>query len=272
MVDHSSKIGGFFTSFAQCHPGQVRPYNEDAILDMHEHGVWVVADGMGGHSAGDVASQMVVDAVQSYVEQTDRNRLCIDGLRRALLEANDQVYNYSQQHLDGKTVGSTVVLLQIQDGFFHCLWVGDSRMYMMRGQGLQRKTRDHSQVMDMVQQGLIDESEAESHPLANVITRAIGVSDEVRVDQVSGQLLAGDQFLLCSDGLTKELTDMELAKCMLAQSVSDAGLALMHSALVKGARDNVSCVLVKVSASDPHTDEEGVPPNDDTIPVFLNRR
>jgi protein phosphatase len=269
MVANSSLINGFFVSFAQSHAGKVRPYNEDAVLDLREEGVWVVADGMGGHAAGDVASQMVIDAVKQCVEQTPSSALSSDSLRQALLRANQQIIQFSQQHLDGKTAGSTVVLLFIRDGFFHCLWVGDSRIYLMRQNHLQRKTRDHSQVMDMVEQGLIAESEAEDHPLSNVITRAIGVSDELSIDQNSGQLLPGDQFLLCSDGLTKELSDADLAICMQANSVSDTGLALMHSALVKGASDNVSCVLVKVSQSDGEASPEH---NDDTVPVFFDRR
>ncbi|WP_246615024.1 PP2C family protein-serine/threonine phosphatase [Agarivorans litoreus] len=269
MVASPTLMDGFFVSFAQTHPGKVRPYNEDAVLDLREEGVWVVADGMGGHAAGDVASQIVIDSVKQCVEQTPAASLSIDCLRKALLQANQQIINFSQQHLDGKTAGSTAVLLHVRDGFYHCLWVGDSRIYLMRQNHLQRKTRDHSQVMDMVEQGLIPESEAEDHPLSNVITRAIGVSDELTVDQNSGQLLPGDQFLLCSDGLTKELNDTDLAMCMQANSVSDIGLALMHSALVKGASDNVSCVLVKVSQSDADSEEEHC---DDTVPVFFNRR
>ncbi|WP_432460630.1 PP2C family protein-serine/threonine phosphatase [Agarivorans sp. QJM3NY_25] len=269
MVAHSTLLGGFFVSFARSHPGKVRPYNEDAVLDLREAGVWVVADGMGGHAAGDIASQMVIDSVTQSVESSPTEHLSIDCLRKALLGANQQIIDYSQQHLAGKTAGSTAVLLQIRDGFYHCLWVGDSRIYLFRDQQLQRKTRDHSQVMEMVEQGLIAESEAEQHPLSNVITRAIGVSEALTVDQSSGQLLPGDQFLLCSDGLTKELSDADLAMCMQANSVSDIGLALMHSALVKGASDNVSCVLVKVCQSDTGTDEEHC---DDTVPVFFNRR
>lgn len=259
----------FFTSFAQTHAGKVRPYNEDAILDMTEQGVWVVADGMGGHSAGDVASQMVVDGIKRYVDIAGHS-LNTDGLKNTLIDVNQQIIDYSNKHHEGKTMGSTVVVLHVRDGFYHCLWVGDSRIYMMRHQCLRRKTRDHSQVMDMVEQGLIAESEAEDHPLSNVITRAIGVSEELRVDQLSGELLPDDQFLLCSDGLTKELSDSDLTKCMQAANVSDIGLALMHSALVKGASDNVSCILVNIGLD--NTQQSQSSKCDDTVPVFYNRR
>lgn len=141
-------------------------------------------------------------------------------------------------------------------------------MYLMRDSDLKQKTRDHSQVMDMLEQGLISEPEAESHPQSNVITRAVGVNNELIIDQVSGQLLPGDTFLLCSDGLTKELTDKDLFKCMQAGNVSDSGLALMHSALVKGATDNVSCVLVKAC----HHEVNAEGQCDATVPIFLNRQ
>ncbi len=269
MVISATKNWEFFTSFSQTHAGRVRPYNEDAILDITDQGVWVVADGMGGHSAGDIASQMVVDGVKQYVDVAG-DGLNIDGLKSTLIDVNRQIINYSNKHHEGKMMGSTAVVLHIRDGYYHCLWVGDSRIYLMRSQCLRRKTRDHSQVMDMVEQGLIAESEAEDHPLSNVITRAIGVSEELRVDQVSGQLLPDDQFLLCSDGLTKELGDSDLAKCLQAASVSDIGLALMHSALVKGASDNVSCILVKIGLDD--SKQLQSIKCDDTVPVFYNRR
>jgi protein phosphatase len=255
-------------SFAQCHQGRVRPYNEDAVLDLSDEGVWVVADGMGGHSAGDVASQMVIDVVRQSVAEAPAGGADVDCLRQALLNANQQILDYSQQYLEGKTVGSTVVLLLIRNGLYHCLWAGDSRIYLMRERQLHLETRDHSQVMDMVEQGQLRAEEAESHPLSNVITRAIGVNADLCVDHVSGSIRGGDQFLLCSDGLTKELSDADLAKCMHAYSVLDTGQALIHSALVKGARDNVSCVLVKVAS---HDTAEISNNEDDTVPVF-NRR
>lgn len=270
MVASTDLKKGFFTSFSKSHAGKVRPYNEDAMLELCQQGVWVVADGMGGHSAGDIASQMVIDAVQQYVENTPKLSQNIDGLKQCLISVNRKILSYSTRYLDGKTAGSTVVVLMIRDGFFHCLWAGDSRIYLLRHRNLRRKTRDHSQVMDMVEQGLIEESQAESHPLSNVITRAVGVSVNFQVDQVSGELLPGDQFLLCSDGLTKELNDHEIAVCMQAENVADSGLALMHSALVKGANDNVTCVVVKVNDTADSKQKDYCA--DDTIPVFFTKR
>ncbi|HFQ4880935.1 TPA: PP2C family serine/threonine-protein phosphatase [Vibrio vulnificus] len=259
----------FFT-FSKTHAGKVRPYNEDALLDMTSRRVWVVADGMGGHSAGDVASQMLVDRIERFV--LDTPDFGIDELRQMIEVANREIFQYAQVHLDGKTMGSTVVLLFLQDGYFHCLWVGDSRIYLLRDNHLVQKTRDHSQVMELVEQGLLVEEDAEKHPLANVITRAVGVEETVRIDQQSGQLLHGDQFLLCSDGLTKELSNSEIHQIMCADSVNQSGLALLHAALVRGANDNVTCALIKV-AKEKQLVQEGVSHSSDaTVPVYARRR
>ncbi|EHU5195054.1 protein phosphatase 2C domain-containing protein [Vibrio vulnificus] len=257
-------------TFSKTHAGKVRPYNEDALLDMTARRVWVVADGMGGHSAGDVASQMLVDRIERFV--LDTPDFGIDELRQMIEVANREIFQYAQVHLDGKTMGSTVVLLFLQDGYFHCLWVGDSRIYLLRDNHLVQKTRDHSQVMELVEQGLLAEEDAEKHPLANVITRAVGVEETVRIDQQSGQLLHGDQFLLCSDGLTKELSNSEIHQIMCADSVNQSGLALLHAALVRGANDNVTCALIKV-AKEKQLVQEGVSHSSDaTVPVYARRR
>lgn len=257
----------YFT-FAKTHPGKVRPYNEDALLDMSESGLWVVADGMGGHSAGDIASQMLVDKIARHIK--DVKQTSIDDIRTVVQSANLEIYRYAQTYLDGKTMGTTLVLLFVQDSYYHCLWVGDSRIYKLRNGRFVQKTRDHSQVMDLVDQGLLAFEDAEAHPLSNVITRAVGVDESVTIDQVSGQLEDGDQFLLCSDGLTKELTNGELHRTLSADSVNQAGLALMHSALVRGASDNVTCALIKVCQR--NAEPKCNPRDDATIPVFLRSK
>ncbi|EGR1736640.1 TPA: serine/threonine-protein phosphatase [Vibrio parahaemolyticus] len=259
----------YFT-FAKTHAGKVRPYNEDALLDMTEQHIWVVADGMGGHSAGDIASQMLVDRIARHMQDVPNTN--IDDIRAAVQQANFEIYQYAQMNLDGKTMGTTLVLLFIQDGYYHCLWVGDSRIYQLRNGTFVQKTRDHSQVMELVEQGLLAFEDAESHPLANVITRAVGVDEMVTIDQVSGQLADGDQFLLCSDGLSKELSCDEMHKTLCADSVNQAGLALMHSALVRGASDNVTCALIKVRQEQEPSEFDSARRDDATIPVFLRGR
>ncbi|HAV6897117.1 TPA: SpoIIE family protein phosphatase [Vibrio vulnificus] len=269
-IGNGDRMSWSLFTFSKTHAGKVRPYNEDALLDMTSRRVWVVADGMGGHSAGDVASQMLVDRIERFVFDTPD--FGIDELRQMIEVANREIFQYAQVHLDGKTMGSTVVLLFLQDGYFHCLWVGDSRIYLLRDNHLVQKTRDHSQVMELVEQGLLAEEDAEKHPLANVITRAVGVEETVRIDQQSGQLLHGDQFLLCSDGLTKELSNSEIHQIMCADSVNQSGLALLHAALVRGANDNVTCALIKV-AKEKQLVQEGVSHSSDaTVPVYARRR
>ncbi len=269
-IGNGDRMSWSLFTFSKTHAGKVRPYNEDALLDMTARRVWVVADGMGGHSAGDVASQMLVDRIERFV--LDTPDFGIDELRQMIEVANREIFQYAQVHLDGKTMGSTVVLLFLQDGYFHCLWVGDSRIYLLRDNHLVQKTRDHSQVMELVEQGLLSEEDAEKHPLANVITRAVGVEETVRIDQQSGQLLHGDQFLLCSDGLTKELSNSEIHQIMCADSVNQSGLALLHAALVRGANDNVTCALIKV-AKEKQLVQEGVSHSSDaTVPVYARRR
>ncbi|GAA5217855.1 protein phosphatase 2C domain-containing protein [Corallincola platygyrae] len=252
-------------SYGNSHPGKVRTHNEDAFLELPEYGVWMVADGMGGHSAGDVASQMLVDTVLEVVQQVPKGRLSIDLLSAAIQQANARIYEYGQRYQAGSTVGSTAALLFIDNGLFHCLWAGDSRFYVLRQGRLSQKSRDHSQVMDMVDEGTLALDEVESHPLSNVITRAVGVGRDLRLDQVSGIVLPEDRFLLCSDGLNKELSDEDILRCMDAESLTNASLALLHSALVKGASDNVTTILVDIAKANVESDGQK---NDDTVPIF----
>ena len=251
-------------SDAQSHKGLVRKLNEDACLDMADSGVWVVADGMGGHAAGDIASQLVVDTIRVAVQRSAEPSVQL--LTNALHQANAELYRYSEQQLSGNTAGSTAVVLLIDKWHYHFLWAGDSRGYILRNGVLRQLTRDHSQVNDMVDEGLLSSAEAETHELANVITRAVGVDSDVTVDVVSGVWQSGDLFLLCSDGLNKELTDAEISQYLTHTNLAEANRALLHSTLVAGARDNVTCVLVRVDNAPLNINEK-----DKTIPLYLNK-
>lgn len=254
--------------FSQTHPGTVRQHNEDACLDMPESGVLLVADGMGGHKAGDVASKMLVDIVKQAISETSSDVLDLSHLHHSLQKANRKIHQYSCCHLKGETIGTTVVLLFLRGNTYHCLWAGDSRIYLYRHQKLIQLTRDHSQVMDMVDKGYITADEVEKHPMANIITRAVGVSEQVEIDHISGRLNPGDRFLLCSDGLTKELPARDVSHCLQANELKDAGLALIHSALVKGASDNVTVMLVQEQEKLIINNENIRFNNEDTVPVF----
>lgn len=237
----SASIEPGLVSDAATHPGAVRKRNEDSLVHRPDLGLWAVADGAGGHGAGDVASQAVAAALEaippglSAAEILAQARLRLAGVH-AELQAQAVALG------EGRIIATTVVLLLARYGHFACLWAGDSRAYLMRGGILQRVTRDHSLVQEMVDQGTLTEAEAEAHPQANVILRAVGASGELVLDKVSGRIAPGDMLLLCSDGLFKAMPEEELA-VMLAQGATAA--AIIDAAVARGARDNVSVVLLR---------------------------
>lgn len=255
----------YLSSHAQTHRGTVRVLNEDALLELPQLNLWVVADGMGGHAAGDVASQLVVDTIENQLLKLPANAISKQVIIDVIKHANNQLQNMIDSHFSGKVAGSTVVVLWIYNNQFHYFWVGDSRGYLQRADILSQITKDHSQVNDMVDEGVLDSSEAESHPLANVITRAVGVDEEVEVDYISGALLPNDIFLLCSDGLNKEVSNEEIEATAKNGTIIDVGLALMHAALVRDARDNVTYILVKANIDNNNSGAESC---DVTIPLF----
>ncbi|WP_211237695.1 PP2C family protein-serine/threonine phosphatase [Shewanella waksmanii] len=257
------------TSHGISHRGTVREINEDACLELTHLGVWVVADGMGGHAAGDVASQLVIDVMQQALSHCSREQVNQAILVSALEESNRRLRQMSQQQFAGKVAGSTVVVLWIHQHQYHLLWAGDSRGYLYRGNQLTQVTKDHSQVNDMVDEGVLLPEEAEQHPLANVITRAVGVDDYLCVDIKQGTLVNNDIFLLCSDGLNKELSDQEIANAIQPGNIIDSGMALIHSSLVRNARDNVTCILVKSHYGLSSDKDIGRDNSDATIPVFI---
>lgn len=225
--------------------GAVRDHNEDAFLAFPEDALWVVADGMGGHRAGEVASQLICDTVSAQRHRCG-GPLSNQQLKDALILANQRIRQYGEEKLEGATLGSTTVALNITDGRYCVHWIGDSRAYLLRNNRLQRLSTDHSQVAELVEQGLLSESEAEAHPLSNVITRALGVEAEPRIDTVEGEVEAGDRFLLCTDGISREFGLGELEALLSEEPIDDISQALRHAALVKGCRDNITSVIVQV--------------------------
>lgn len=252
------------TSHALTHLGTVRKINEDAYLDLGKFGIWVVADGMGGHAAGDVASQLVIDSLQDLVSNTAKENLSCEILIDCLKKANARLLNLADSTYSGKSLGTTVVILFIKDTKAYFLWAGDSRACLLRNNQLSQITKDHSQVNDMVDEGVLSLQEAEKHPLANVITRAIGVFSDLDVSVTELTLYNEDLFLLCSDGLNKELSDLEIEKTLQSASIIDSGMALIHTSLVRNARDNVTCIVIKNN----YTKKTVKQSEDLTIPLF----
>jgi serine/threonine protein phosphatase PrpC len=225
--------------------GLRRKVNEDSLLVRTERGLWAVADGMGGHAGGDVASAKVTDALMRLPVVYGLENL-VDSAIAALKNVNQELVAMAADR-EQRSIGSTVVGLAIADRRFRCFWAGDSRAYLLRGNQLTQLTRDHSLVQDLVNAGMLDPEEAESHPNANIITRAVGVAEELKVDTVDRDVQAGDLFLLASDGLTRLVDVAELAATLSSNSPAEAVDRLIETVLSRGAPDNVSIVLAKAT-------------------------
>ncbi len=231
-------------SCALTHEGMVRPANEDAILDKPDVGLWAVADGMGGHKVGDIASAKIVAALDA-LEHCDRLSDSVDIVESCLQEVNQLMLEYSQIMLDGHTMGSTLVCTLIKGRIGACLWVGDSRLYRFRNNQLQQISRDHSQLEEMIELGLISREDSEQHPNRNVITRAIGVEQQLYVDLTLFSTQVGDTFLLCSDGLYNAISEDQLRESLMIKDVASCAQQLLTQSLDNQARDNVSLIVVK---------------------------
>ena len=233
---------GRLTAAMRTHVGLVRKENEDSIVASPDGRLWAVADGMGGHARGAWASQTVCAALAATALGPTLNGDC-ERVADALEHANDLIVAEGEK--SGHTVGTTVVALLVVGDRLACLWSGDSRAYRLRGGALRQLTRDHSQVAELVDAGLITEAEARTHPLGNVVTRAIGVARGLALDVVEDGLAPGDTVLLCSDGLNKCLEDVEIAQLLGDNDPATGCETLVAAVLDRGAPDNVSVILVR---------------------------
>ncbi|MEZ5735450.1 MAG: protein phosphatase 2C domain-containing protein [Novosphingobium sp.] len=234
-----------FDCASRTHLGCRRKLNEDAVLSSAERGIWAVADGMGGHDAGEVASAMVVDALSDFPAASSLENL-VGKVLAALESVNDALIEMARGGFEKRVIGSTVVGLVADDAQYRCFWVGDSRAFRIRGNGIVQLTRDHSLVQDLVEAGMLKADEAENHPNANVVTRAVGASEPLQVDTVGGELRSGDVFLLASDGLTRVVAEAELLDQISSNDLEAAADNLIELTLARGAPDNVSLVIVRV--------------------------
>ncbi|HYX46127.1 MAG TPA: protein phosphatase 2C domain-containing protein [Sphingomicrobium sp.] len=234
-----------FECASRTNVGLKRKINEDSILAETERGLWVVADGMGGHEAGEVASAMVTDALRCLPHADDVDSLTGHAVE-AIRAVNGELIDLARSSERKQTIGTTVVGLAIATGAFRCFWMGDSRAYLLRDGEISRLSHDHSLVQNLVDAGMLKPEEAESHENANLITRAVGVAETAEVDVVSGDARAGDLFLLASDGLTRVVSDDEICAELHRSSVSQAADNFIETVLARGAPDNVSLIAVKV--------------------------
>lgn len=228
-------------STATTHPGLVRRVNEDRHCERPQDGLWVVADGMGGHAHGDWAAHAVVQALEGVELPADFDA-AVQTVADGVHSANRRIWAEAQRR--EQQMGSTVVALLIRGDRFAALWVGDSRAYLLRDAMLVPLTRDHSQVQEMVDRGLIAPEDAAHHPRGHVLARAIGVGARIAVDVVADSVEPGDRFLLCSDGLSGPVVDEELRQSLSRSSPYEAVEALLAQALARGAPDNVTAIVV----------------------------
>lgn len=245
-----------FKSSAASHVGMVRKLNEDAFAERTDIGVWMVADGMGGHEAGEVASGTVTDFIKNLSAREDFGDM-LEAVEQCIKAANQHLLEQAAAYDSQRLPGSTVVALLIRGEQGAVVWAGDSRIYRRRDQNVKQLTRDHSHVQDLVDQGVIRADEAESHPMANVITRAVGISEPLELETRLMDIRIGDQFLLCSDGLSRLISNQEIESMMASNNSGDVTQSLLHTALDRGAPDNVTLIYVKNCP-----DEEAIPDND----------
>lgn len=234
-----------FDDAAVTDTGRVRSHNEDTFLMLPGAGVWMVADGMGGHDAGDVASRIIADEIGSIgvpVSAQDLRMRVSERLHRA----HGRIADLSRS-MGNATVGATVAALMIFETGFTCVWAGDSRVYLLRNGRLSRLTRDHSEVQELIDTARITPDEGRRWPRRNVITRAIGIHRDPGMETITGMVRPDDVFLLCSDGLTEHVEDAELTLHLepdRGRSARDVAAALVAETLHRGALDNVTVVVV----------------------------
>lgn len=224
--------------------GLKRKLNEDAILQRNDAGLWMVADGMGGHSAGDVASQALVAAL-AKIPSSDDLEYFSEQVASSLHSVNRQLIQMAQTRGYGQIIGSTIVILLISGKQFRYLWAGDSRLYRFRQGELEQLSLDHSLYNESISQGLSPLDGSLEQGRGNIITRAVGADSQLQLDYGQGEIMDGDMFILSSDGLDKELTHADIAQFCSLESAEAITRNLIHEAEQRGGRDNISVIVVK---------------------------
>ncbi|HJU84279.1 MAG TPA: Stp1/IreP family PP2C-type Ser/Thr phosphatase [Holophagaceae bacterium] len=243
--------------------GCVRKHNEDNLLLLPELGLFVVADGLGGHAAGEVASQIVVDTIAKFVgETTEKDRtwpvdydtsVSFDAnrLRTAILLSDQAIAADIRTNPERETMGSTVVGVLLHGSKVTMAHVGDSRAYLLRPEGIEQVTRDHSWVAEQVANGILTPSEARVHPFRNVITQALGNGGELDVDLQELELSESDRLLLCSDGLSGMVGDQQIWDIVRrSTTLQEAAETLVETARANGGEDNITVILVGLGSDE----------------------
>jgi len=234
------------------HAGKVRERNEDSCLVRTDTGLWAVADGMGGHEAGDLASRILVESLDA-IEQPEAALDLLEQCEAQIFHANQQIMDLSRAR-NGAIIGTTAAVLLVRDRHYACVWAGDSRIYLISGGGIKQLSRDHTEVEELVAAGTLSREDAENWP-NNVITRAIGAAEDLELEIVTGAADPGDIFVICSDGLTKHLGDDEILQCAGDRNARAACEEMLELALERGGFDNVTVVVVRLLAGVPRSSE-----------------
>jgi protein phosphatase len=227
----------------------VRTNNEDTIALLPQAGLAILADGMGGHQAGEVASGMAVEMIKQYFSSDPPSPWSTDHVREAIQLANTAVFELSQQKVDCAGMGTTIIVVYFDGNRVHIGHVGDSRLYRLRNEALEQITEDHSVVQELVSRGFMTREEANTSMNKNLVTRALGIEAVVNADLRDDTPEAGDIYLMCSDGLSDVVPDDEIRN-MLLQNMSDLDVAvdrLIGSANEAGGPDNISVVLLRTA-------------------------
>ncbi len=228
--------------------GNVRTKNEDSILLLPKESTWVVADGMGGHHAGDFASQAITKNMALFKQQPTLEK-SISLMEENLIHSNAIIRKKALKFGKNKTIGSTVVSVHIWGKFIFAFWAGDSRLYRHRDDQLIRLTEDHSYVEELVKMGKVKAKDAESHPASNVVLKAVGIDDDLRADLSYFEMQDDDIYIVCSDGLYKDLGENEILH-IIQNNRNDLSLlnqSLLCSSLDAGGSDNTSIITIKVT-------------------------
>lgn len=243
-------------AFGQTDRGKVRKDNQDSILLNRELQLFMVADGMGGHAYGDVASELAVQRVNNHLsgllcnapDEFDESDANITAqMKESFYQAHQAIDEYSQNLPTPQIMGSTLSILLFRNKKIYLGHIGDSRIYRLRGGQVEKLTKDHTEVQGLVDIGLITEEDAENHPLSHVLTRVLGVDDKGNPDIHMLDVAAGDRYLISSDGLFRDMSLAAVSEVLAGDlPVREKCRTLMEQALDKGARDNVSMIILEV--------------------------
>ena len=254
-----------WTSASCSHPGRVREVNEDACLEQPHCNVWAVADGMGGHTLGEFASRLAIKSLMDLVDTVDPAdpakaatplQALVATAQERLQQTNRRLRTEAARR-DVPIIGTTIAVLLTAGRHGACVWAGDSRVYRYRAGRLQQLTRDHSQLEAVRSQQVGSADDTLVRPPPNVITRALGGDETLELDSITIDILDGDLFLLCSDGLSNELSEVAIEQALLHGGCKLACETLLELALERGAHDNVTAVVVR--ADDPSSPDRTTP-------------